>query len=223
MLGVTVLNKEFFPRFLRIIAIVSGALISIAVTGCDAMPASKVIDEGEFEGIRIGEPKQVVLEILQKRGIKRVQVRDSDQRLVENAERLIDLIEANRLVVTDYAATAVTLDFSGDVVAKSVVSANIPEDLNASFQEGATKEQAFSAIAVLMNENDRLEAFDAIPEVSSSYVGIEEVSESGYSLLMKYDIWFYTMLDRKPFPAAVLLYFEGHDLVRIEYKENYGY
>lgn len=150
MPGVTVLIRGTFPSCLTIISILSAVLIAINVAGCDAMPASKVIEEGEFEGVQIGEQKHTVLEILREKGARRIQVRDSGQRLVTHPEELPDLIEASRLVVTDHAATAVTLDFTGDVVEKSVISANIPEVLKPAFEAGATREQAFSAVTVLI-------------------------------------------------------------------------
>lgn len=223
MLEVAMLDKQKIYNFIMASVFLSVISTVIIIAGCDTMPTSRLIEEGGFEGIQIGESKRIVLSSLRERGVKRIQVRDSGQRVATHPGQLSDLIDSKKLVVTDYAATAVRLDFADNIVEQSVVSTNIPASIRPAFDYGATREEAFSAVADLMNQNELLEAFDAVPGIDSSYIELDELSEHERNFLMKYDIWFYTLLDQKPFPAAVLLSFEGEELKSIEYREDWGY
>jgi hypothetical protein len=149
----------------------------------EALTKSMEVTEGSFRLLTIGESKKQALAGLREMGVSRVMPGLGEQVAVTKAEDLSELQDAEGVII---GAGDVTIAFDGNDVQRVTVAPIFPA-WNALLHGIRTRQEAFRALAQILNQSKDVEVRALAVDADSVYV--PRITPEGQALLDKYNHW----------------------------------
>lgn len=149
----------------------------------EKLATTKVITEGSFRVLTIGDSKNQVLVALRKMGATRIDVGLGEQMAVKRAEDLSKLREAEGIII---GAGDVTITFDGNDVRRITV-APVFQEWNTLLHGVRTRQEAFRVLAQILDQSKDVEI--RALAVDADQVWINFITPESQALLDKYDHW----------------------------------
>jgi hypothetical protein len=183
-------------------------ICSFALSSCD-----RVIEQGEFHGMTIGQTPSEVLEVLGQQGVSHV-LPDVDALItvkIDNIDELERLMHESSIGVTDNKGLDIEIEFDGNTLANLKVSEGANGN-SLGLVTGQSKTNALSIIEKAIKVNPSLVVANFTP--NARWIKLSSITSDDIEYLGKYGTWSYHEPDSH---SHAVLRFQNGRLHRIEY------
>jgi hypothetical protein len=193
--------------------------------GCEKIASALLVEThtvttGAFQGLHIGDTKQITFERIAKLGVFAVKPIPSVNFNItrDNIGGLDRLASTDGIRVTDYGGLAIDIYFEAGNVFK--IRKSVPARENTWFHEGQSVSVVQKKLAELLAIHNNLVVFPIVYFQGNGWIELAQKEESLPASLKEHNAWTFELPVEKSGSANFDVYFQNESLSRIEYRRT---